>query len=91
MAAFFGCVVVATVVMIAVFHHERVVMGAVQDAVDQIVAQLGKAKEEIVKAIEDAEAENNVDLSALKDAAQALDDVVPDAVPEVEEPPVEEV
>lgn len=58
-------------------------MGAVQDAVDQITAQLDKAKGEVVKAIADLEAAvaagETPNLDALKAAAQALDDVVPDA------------
>lgn len=69
-------------------------MGAVQDAVDQIVTQLAKAQAEIVDKIDELEASiaagETPDLSALKAAAQALDDVVPDVVeePPVEEPPV---
>ena len=66
------------------------IMGAVQDAVDAVAVQLGKAKDEIVSKIADLEAQiaagETPDLSALKAAAQALDDVVPDAV--IEEPPV---
>ncbi len=68
-------------------------VGAVQDAVDAIVAQLGKAKAEILSEIEVLKAAvaagETPDLSALEAAAQALDDVVPDPV--VEDPaPVEE-
>lgn len=71
-------------------------MGAEQDAVDAVVTQLGKAKDEIISKIADLEAQvaagETPDLSALKAAAQALDDVVPDAVEEapVEEAPAEE-
>ena len=68
-------------------------MGAVQDTVNQIADQLAKAKTEIVTKIADLEAQVAAgeipDLTALKEAAQALDDVVLD-VPPVEEPPVEE-
>ena len=67
---------------------KEVVMSEVQNAVDAVVAQLGKAKEEIVAEIaglEAAVAAGEVpDLTSLKAAAQALDDVVVDAevVPE---------
>ena len=67
-------------------------VGAVQDAVDALVVQLGKAKAEVLSKIDELEAQieagETPDLSALKDAVQALDDVVPDVV--VEEPPVED-
>lgn len=60
-------------------------MSEVQNAVDAVVAQLGKAKAEIVAAIEELRnREPDVDLSALTAAAQALDDVIAD--PPVEEP-----
>lgn len=58
-------------------------VGAVQDAVDALVVQLGKAKTEVLSKIDELEAQiaagETPDLSALKDAVQALDDVVPDA------------
>lgn len=58
-------------------------VGAVQDAVDALVAQLGKAKAEVLSKIDELEAQiaagETPDLTALKDAVQALDDVVPDA------------
>jgi hypothetical protein len=67
-------------------------VGDVQSAVDAVVEQLVRAKEEIlveISALEAAVADGEVpDLSALKAAAQALDDVVADA-PVVE--PVDEV
>lgn len=70
-------------------------MSEVQDAVDAVVVQLVSAKEEILAEIAALEAqEPSIDLSALKAAAQALDDVVVDeplVVEEVEEVPVEEV
>lgn len=66
-----------------------VIMGEVQDQVDAVVAELGKAKDEIVAKVADLEAQiaagEAPDLTALKAAAQALDDVVPDAP--VEEAP----
>ena len=63
-----------------------------QETVDAIVAQLGKAKTEIVTKIAELEAANpGVDLSALTEIAQGLDDVVPDVVPAepVEDTPTE--
>ena len=69
-------------------------MSEVQDAVDSVVAQLSKAKAEIVSEIESLEAAvvsgEPVDLTALKAAAQALDDVVVDVPAVVEEPLVVE-
>lgn len=62
-----------------------IIMGAVQDAVNQITTQLGKAKNEILDKITDLETQiaagETPDLTELKAAAQALDDVVPDSVP----------
>jgi len=73
-----------------------------QAAVDAVVDQLAKAKGEIVAARDELVAKivdlqnqldagvpaEQVDLSGLKAVAQALDDIVPDAV--VEDPVVEE-
>lgn len=60
-------------------------MSAAQDAVDAVSVQLGKAKDEIVSKIADLQAQVDAgetpDLTALNAAAQALDDVVPDAEP----------
>lgn len=57
-------------------------MGAAQDAVDAITAQLGKAKAEILAKIGDLQTQINTgqppDLTALTAAAQALDDIVVD-------------
>jgi hypothetical protein len=58
-----------------------------QEAIDAVVTQLGKAKTEIVAKIADVQAQLDaanvpaevVNLSALTAAAQALDDIVPDA------------
>lgn len=77
---------VGTAVFIAYLVKEFL-MGAVQDAVDAVVAQINKAQAEILAQIAALEArEPSVDLTALKAAAQALDDINPDVV---EEPPVE--
>lgn len=63
-----------------------IIMGSLQDAVDAITAQLAKAQAEIIAKISDLEAViaagGTPDLTALKAAAQALDDVVPDVIPE---------
>jgi hypothetical protein len=68
-------------------HH----MSETQDAVDAVSAQLGKAKDEIVAKIDDLQAQVDAgetpDLTALRAAAQSLDDVVPDPVPPVEQNP----
>lgn len=73
-------VIAATLIIAAIIRTERVIMSDIQDAVDAVTAQLGKAKTEIVAAINELETrEPDVDLTALKAAAQALDDVVPDA------------
>ena len=58
-----------------------------QESIDAVVTQLGKAKDEIVAKIADVQAQLDaaavpaevVNLDALTAAAQALDDVVPDA------------
>jgi hypothetical protein len=58
-----------------------------QESIDAIVAQLGKAKDELLTEIADVKAQleaasvpaETVDLTALTAAAQALDDIVPDA------------
>ena len=66
---------------------EGMFMSAAQDLVNEIAAQLGKAKDEIVgeiaKLTAAASAGEQVDLSALQGLAQSLDDIVPDAVDEV--------
>ena len=64
---------------------------SLQETVDALVGQLAKAKAEIVTKIDELEAQvaagETPDLTALKDAVQALDDVVPDSVPEPEPVP----
>lgn len=68
-----------------------------QEAIDQITAQLKKAQNEVIAArdelmakladvqlqLEDAQVADVVDLSELTAAAQALDDIVPDAPADV--------
>lgn len=74
-----------------IYNYVGARMSEVQDAVDAVVVQLDKAKGEIVAAIAELEArEPSVDLTALKAAAQSLDDVVPDPVvePPADVPPV---
>lgn len=84
----------AYLTVIYLFNRLEYRMSETQDAVDAVAAQLGKAKAEIVSKIDDLEAQvaagETPDLTALKAAAQALDDVVPDAVDEPVEEPVEE-
>lgn len=69
---------------------------ATQDTINAVVAQLGKAKDEILAKIADlnvqiadAGVEDVVDTSELTAVAQALDDIVPDAPEVVEELPAE--
>jgi hypothetical protein len=58
-----------------------------QESIDAVVSQLGKAKDELLAEIADVKAQLEsasvpaeiVDLTALTAAAQALDDLVPDA------------
>ena len=64
---------------------ERFAMST-QQAIDTITAQIGKAQLELVNRIADVQAQldaagvaEQIDLSSLTAAAQALDDVVPDA------------
>ena len=66
--------------------RERIV--STQDAINAVVEQLVKAQREIVNRIADVQAQldaagvaEQVDLSSLTAAAQALDDVVADAEP----------
>ena len=72
-----------------IFSTERHTMST-QDAIDAIVTQLAKAKDEILDEIaaiqtqlQDANVENQVDLSGLTAIAQALDDINPDAPAEI--------
>lgn len=69
-------------------YLRRVITMSVQDAVNAVTGQLRKAQAEIVAKIDDVQAQldaagvaQDIDLSALTAAAQALDDIVPDAAP----------
>lgn len=71
--------------LFAIYRLEGFIMSEVQNAVDAVVAQLSKAADEIKAEIAALEAreiaalearEPSVDLSALKAAAQSLDDIV---------------
>ena len=78
---------------------------SVQESIDSVVAQLTKARAEIVQArdellasiadvqeqLDSVEAPEDVDLTALTAAAQSLDDIVPDAPEVPDEEPVEDV
>lgn len=84
--------IAATAVAIAAtLTIRRIIMSATQEAIDAITAQLGKAKGEILAEIANLEAQvaagQEPDLTALKAAAQALDDVVPDPQPTPEPAP----
>lgn len=74
-------------------QFKELLMSAAQDVIDQLTAQLDKAKTEILGKIADLEAQvaagETPDFTALRAAAQALDDVVLDEPP-AEEPPTEE-
>jgi hypothetical protein len=65
---------------------KEIIVGAQQDAVNQITAQLDKAKGEIVGKIDDLQRQidngETPDLAPLRQVAQSLDDVVPDQVPD---------
>lgn len=68
-----------------------VLVSSAQDAVNAVTAQLVKAQREIVSRIAEVQAQldaagvaEQIDLSSLTAAAQALDDVVPDEL--LEEP-----
>ena len=84
-------------------HLERFIAMTAQDTVNAVVATLNKARQEIVGAKDSLEARiadlqeqieagipaEELDLSELSAAAQALDDIVPDAVDAPVEVPVE--
>lgn len=94
--ALMGCLIVWQKVQLS--QMKGAVMGLVDD-LNAIKEQLGKAKDEIVGKISDLEsalaASGTPDpavsaaVDSLKEAAQALDDVVPDVVAPVEPVPVE--
>lgn len=67
------------------------IQDTIQDTIDAIVAQLGKAKTEIIARIAELQVQidsgvpaEQLDLGPLTEIAQALDDVVPDAAQPVE-------
>lgn len=64
-------------------ESEKRIMGAQQDQVNAISAQLTKARDEIVAKVDELESQvaagETPDFSELRSVAQALDDVVPDA------------
>lgn len=71
----------------ATHHLEGLINVSTQDTINAVVAQLGKAKDEILSKVADLNAQieaagvaEQVDTSELTAAAQALDDIVPDAV-----------
>lgn len=67
-------------------QFKEIIMTAQQDTVDQITAQLGKVKSEILDKLAELEAQiaagEAADFGPLTGVVQALDDIVPDAVPE---------
>lgn len=74
--------------------REKIV--STQESVNAIVAQLGKAKAEIIAKLTDVQAQldaagaaEQVDLAPLVEIAQALDDVVPDVDAEPADVPAE--
>jgi len=76
---------------------KEVIRMSAQDSINAVVAQLGKAKGEIVAKIADLQAQidsgvpaEQLDLTALTAAAQGLDDVVADAPAEPADVPVDE-
>ena len=78
------------------YHLKEVITMSTQDAVNAVVAQLGKAKGEIVAKIVDLQNQidagvpaEQLDLTDLTAAAQALDDVVPDAAEAPADVPVD--
>jgi DNA-directed RNA polymerase subunit F len=77
-------------------HLKEVIRMSAQDSINAVVTQLGKAKGEIVAKIADLQAQidagvpaEQLDLTALTEAAQALDDVVADAPAEPADVPVD--
>jgi hypothetical protein len=82
---------IAAVGVLSTHELKGVIVSAAQDVVDQVTAQVLKAKEEVLAKIAELEAAaaagEVLDFTALKDAVQSVDDIVPDAPVE---PPVEE-
>jgi predicted RNA polymerase sigma factor len=67
-------------------HLQGAIVSEVQDAVDAITAQINKGTAEVVAEVAALEAQvaagETPDFTALKAAAQALDDLNPDPAPE---------
>jgi uncharacterized protein YPO0396 len=74
------------VALIKIEQNRRIGMSN-QDRINAVADKLDKAKNEVVGAIDELKAQvaagETLDFTRLEGAAQALDDVVPDAAPEV--------
>lgn len=77
-------------------HLEEIIMSAQQDIVDAVVAKLAHVKGEVIAKLTDLQTQidngvptEQLDLTALTEAAQALDDIVPDPAPAPADAPVE--
>ena len=85
-AAGFGALA-AMLVMALMAKRMEARVADLQAAIDAVVAQLSRAKDEIVAEIGQLQAAVDagqpIDLAPLLEAAQSLDDVVPDAVESV--------
>jgi hypothetical protein len=72
---------------------KEIIMTASQNVVDQLTAQLGKVKTELLDKLASLEAQvaagESPDFGPLTSAVQALDDIVPDAPPAEPETPAE--
>lgn len=75
--------VLCSAMWLAVSNIRGVVVSEVQDAVDAITAQVLKSREEVLSRIAELEAAvasgEVPDFTALKEAVQSVDDIVPDA------------
>lgn len=75
--------VLGSAMWLAVSNIRGVVVSEVQDAVDAITAQVLKSREEVLSRIAELEAAVAAgevpDFTALKEAVQSVDDIVPDA------------
>jgi hypothetical protein len=75
--------VLGSAMWLAVSNIRGVVVSEVQDAVDAITAQVLKSREEVLARIAELEAAVAAgevpDFTALKEAVQSVDDIVPDA------------
>ena len=94
MSTWIAAIAVCAAVALAVHRIAKEMHMSAQDTVDQIVAQLGKVKTELVGKIADLEAQvaagETPDLSELSAIVDSIDAIVPDPVVEPEpETPVE--